>query len=315
MIVAYVIERSEEIPDPSLVTHIFYAFGNITDSYDSVSIPNMDKFKRILALKDTNPELKICLSLQTSPRDGFAVMTASDSLRTRFVNNCKKIVETYSLDGIDLDWEFPGTDMGMHQGGAPDDPLHYSWLARDLRKALGNEKLLSFYSSSSGKYNNFSLMLPHVDYVMMSGYNLGTPPKQHQCNLYPSKLCGKWSISKCLETHLDAGIPNEKIMLGIPFFARTQDIFEKGNYYDLSLINRYLKGYETEWDDEAKAAYYPDEEGKVLAAFDTPESINEKCKFISDNDLAGAFYWHYNGDENHHEMAKAVKKYITKFHK
>ncbi len=312
MVVAYVIDKSDEIPDPKLVTHIYYAFGNITPSYDSLSIPNLNKFRKIVALKDSNPDLKVCLSIQTKPRDGFAVMTASDSLRSRFVSNCKRIVEEYNLDGVDLDWEFPGTDMGMHKGGGQDDPFHYSLLARDLRQALGDGKQLSFYSNNAALYNDLKLMLPYVDFVMMSGYNIGTPPKQHQCNLYPSEICGDWAISKCLEAHLNSGVPKEKILLGIPFFVRTQKFRSEGNYFDRPYFDKYIPGYKLKWDNKAKASYYADDEGRVFAAFDTPKSIKEKCKFIKDKELAGAFYWHYDGDMPDHSLAKSVRNNLKK---
>lgn len=311
-VIAYVTESFDEMPDPNLVTHIYYAFGKITDSYDSLIITNHPKFERVAALKQTNPELKIILSLQAIPRDGFSRMTASDSLRGKFITRTMEVVEKYNLDGIDLDWEFPATNAGMQQGGAPDDPLHYSWLARDFRKALGPQRQLSMYSSNSGKYNDFSLMLPYLDYVMMSGYNLGNPPAQHQSTLYPSKKCGQWSISQSLQAHLNAGIPREKILLGIPFYARINAAPGKDNYVGWYAFDKMLPGYKLKWDKKAKASYYADSKGNLFAAFDTPRSIKEKSDFIKDEGLAGAFYWHYSAETPEHPLAKAVAKYLLK---
>lgn len=311
-VVAYITSTFNDMPDPTVMTHIYYAFGNVSETYDSVVIMNMEKFKKIVDLKEENPDLKISLSLQTIPRDGFAKMSASDSLRKAFVNTCKTLVDTYNLDGIDLDWEFPGTNAGMHQGGAPDDPLHYSWLARDLKKALGPEKTLSFYSSNSARYNDFKLMEPYVDYVMVSGYNLGTPPSQHQSNLYPSATCGNWSVSESVKSHIAQGVPREKIMIGVPFYARTQKDYHrdglKDNYVAWRQFERFLPGFRMRWDNRAKAPYYSDSQGRILAAFDNERSIAEKSRYIDEQGLAGMFYWHYDAETSPNPLANAIKK-------
>lgn len=318
MTVAYVTSTFDDLPDPTMMTHIYYAFGNISESYDSLKIERPEKLRKIIALKDSNPDLKVCLSIQTTPRDGFAKMTGSDSLRIAFVKNCKEVVDEYNLDGLDLDWEFPGTNAGMHQGGGKDDELHYSFLARDLKKELGPEKQLSFYSSNSAKYNDFALMEPYVDFVMVSGYNLGTPPFQHQSNLYPSKTCGPWSVSESVKSHMKKGIPKEKILIGIPLYARIQKSYQKkldlrDNYVARRQFNRFLSDYnnkKAKWDNKAKAPYYADNEGGILAAFDNEKSIAEKAKYIKDNGLAGAFYWHYDAEDGSHPLAKAIKKHV-----
>ncbi len=311
--VAYVTTTFEDLPDPEDMTHIYYAFGNVGHSYDSLIISRPEKLRKIVEMKDSHPDLKVSLSIQTLPRDGFAVMTTSDSLRGAFVRHCAEIVEEYNLDGLDLDWEFPGTNAGMHQGGGPDDTKNYALLARDLRQILGPGKTLSFYSNNSSRYNDLEAMVPYVDYVMVSGYNLGNPPKQHQSNLYPSDICGEWSISESVKAHIEKGVPREKIMIGIPFYARTQEsIKEKygiqDNYVARRQFDRFLPGMKVKWDKKAKAPYYADEDGKIYAAFDDERSIREKAKFIKDQGLAGAFYWHYDAEVSPHPLAKALKR-------
>lgn len=320
MVVAYVSSAFEDMPDPTLMTHIYYAFGNVAASYDSVEIMNPEKFRRVAALKEQNPDLKVCLSIQTLKRDGFVKMTSSDSLRASFVGHCKRIVDEYNLDGIDLDWEFPATNAGMAEGGHPDDPRNYSYLARDLKEMLGRDKQISFYSSNTAEYNDLGMMEPYVDYVMVSGYNLGTPPSQHQSNLYPSRTCGSWSVSESVKAHVNKGIPKEKILIGIPFYARTSKDYQKeqglqDNYVAWRQFDRFLAAYnpnKAKWDKTAKAPYFADKNGKILAAFDNERSIAEKGKYIEKEGLAGAFYWHYDSEAGNHSLARAVSSACKK---
>ena len=75
VVIAYVSAWSTTTPNPSYMTHINYAFGHVSDSFNSVKIDNPDKLKTIAALKNRNPKLKVLLSLgchlytTPSPRD------------------------------------------------------------------------------------------------------------------------------------------------------------------------------------------------------------------------------------------------------
>ena len=61
VVVAYVTSWTDEIPDPSLMTHINYAFGHVNDSFNGVRVDNPDRLRSIVALKKQNPSK--CLSL------------------------------------------------------------------------------------------------------------------------------------------------------------------------------------------------------------------------------------------------------------
>ena len=58
VVIAYVTSWSEVMPDPSLVTHINYAFGHVTDSFNGVRINNEERLRQIVALKEQAPQLK-----------------------------------------------------------------------------------------------------------------------------------------------------------------------------------------------------------------------------------------------------------------
>ena len=53
VVVAYVTSWTDEIPDPSHMTHINYAFGHVNDSFNGVRVDNPDRLRSIVALKKT----------------------------------------------------------------------------------------------------------------------------------------------------------------------------------------------------------------------------------------------------------------------
>ena len=63
VIVAYVTSWSSIMPDPQYMTHINYAFGHVSETFNGVGIANENRLREIVALKAQKPELKIMLSI------------------------------------------------------------------------------------------------------------------------------------------------------------------------------------------------------------------------------------------------------------
>lgn len=309
---AYVVDRYDEIPDPDMFSHLIYAFGVFNDNYDGVVVRYPEKLKALADLKKQNPELKVMLGLNDYRRPGFCEMTGDDKKRKKYVNSVKKIIREYNLDGVDLDWEFPTTEKGGHTA-SPDDDKNYVKLVRDLRKALGKDKWISYYSNNSGLFIDHKGMLPYVSYVNVSGYNLAIPRAGedhllHQSPLYPGEKTGEWCVSKAIERHINKyGIPKEKALMGIPFFGRGLPPFKSET--SCCDFDKYANDdLHIVWDDEAQAPYYADKDGNLILGFDDERSIAAKFDFIRANNMPGVFVWSYEGDFDDHRLSKTMQK-------
>ena len=191
VVVAYVTSWSKTMPDPTVMTHINYAFGHVSDSFDGVRIDNEARLKQIVSLKKKNPNLKVLLSIGGWGSGRFSEMAASESYRTAFANDCQKAVRKYNLDGIDIDWEYP-TQSGAGISSSPDDTRNFTLLMRDLRKALG-DKLLTCATIASAEHINFHSCIEYLDMVNVMSYDMGNPPFHHSA-LYPSEIT-RWMTS------------------------------------------------------------------------------------------------------------------------
>lgn len=306
---AYVVDRYEAIPDPYMFTHLVYSFGNFNDAYDEVVIKYPEKLRAMADLKKQNPELKVILGLNDYRKPGFSEMTSDRKKRKAFVNSVKQVVKKYNLDGVDLDWEFPTTEKGGHTA-RPDDDKNYVKLAKELRKALGKDKWISYYSNNSGQWIDHKGMLPYVSYVNVSGYNLAIPQEGktllHQSPLYPGKKTGDWCVSKAMERHLNLGIPKEKLLMGIPFFGRGLQPFKsETSCVDFS---KYDEGLQKVWAEDAQVPYYADRDGNLILGYDDEQSIEAKFDFIRANELPGIFVWQYDGDFPGHRLGKTIER-------
>ena len=77
---------------------------------------------------------------------GFSAMSRSSTARARFVKAAAALVARERLDGIDINWEYPGYSFGS--GYQSDAELEKDYrglaaLARELRAALGSNKTLT----------------------------------------------------------------------------------------------------------------------------------------------------------------------------
>ncbi|MDE7462054.1 MAG: hypothetical protein K2M88_02720 [Muribaculaceae bacterium] len=305
-------EDKGNVPEPDLYNRLIYAFGNFNESNDGIIIPTPHKLHALADLKKQNPELKVILGIGGKKYEGFSEMAGNKKKRAKFLKSLKTILDTLNLDGVDYDWEYPGTTAGGHSA-SPADEKNYITLLKETRKKLGKDKLISFFSSHSGYFLDLKNMHQYVDCVNLPGYDLSIPKEgekaKHQSPLYPSKKYGEWCIDKSLSRHLKAGIPREKILLGIPFYGRGISPFPPTAFaYQMA---KFTDGSILEWDEDAKVPYYMNPEGDLVFTFDNERSIREKCEYIRQQGLSGAFIWHYDADFPDHRLSKSLQS-LTK---
>jgi chitinase len=302
IVLAYVTSWSSVIPDVNYITHINYAFGHVTDSFDGVRIDNENRLRELVALKEQKPSLIIFLSIGGWGSGRFSEMAADENFRLAFAQDCKRVVDEFGLDGIDMDWEYP-TSSSAGISSSPDDTENFTLLMRDIRQAIGDDKLLTLASAANARYVDFRAILPYVDFVNIMSYDMGNPPFHHS-TLFRSENTGYISADEAVRAHVEAGVPLEKLVLGIPFYGRGIRELTGSfvNYRDI--IN--LTHFEEKWDDVAKVPYLSSDSIYFVLGFDNARSIAIKCDYIIEKGMLGAMYWDYAGDDDDGTLRKAV---------
>lgn len=302
IIVAYVAGWRDSVAtvDPQYMTHINFAFGNVSETFDGISIPRPENLRRVVALKKQKPELKIMLSIGGWGSGRFSEMAADRTNRESFADDCKRVIDEFGLDGVDLDWEYP-TSSSADISSSPDDTENFTLLVRDIRQRIGPDKLLTLASDKSAKYFDFRAIDPYMDFVNIMTYDMGNSPMHHSA-MYRSDMTGWFSCEESIQAHLDAGVPVEKLVFGMPFYGRGQSELSSGVIYG-DIIK--LEGYTEEWDDVAQAPYMKNAAGETLN-YDSPRSIALKCDYIYEKGMKGAMYWEYSGDDEQGTLRKAV---------
>lgn len=293
---AYLMGVRNELPDVNLVTHINYAFGHVNETFDGVLLPEGKGLSQVVGLKKDKPSLKVLLSIGGWGSGRFSEMASDPLKRKSFARDCARIVKESGLDGIDIDWEYPGSGLAGISS-SPDDRTNFTLLMRDLRASLGKRSLLTIASVCNADYIDFKAVLPYLDYVNVMSYDMGTQHTHHAA-LYRSGYAGYCTADEAVRKHIDAGVPRQKIVMGMPFYGRGVEgyvPYREGESSDVEF-----------WDDTAKVPMILDSLGNMLFGYENARSIAEKCRYIVSGGLRGGMYWEYNADNASHDLARAV---------
>lgn len=329
IVLAYFTEYTEVLPEVSLLTHINYAhgrFANPSTGDGGIVITESKKapIKDVVALKSVNPRLKVCLMIGGwgGHADGFSMMARDAAKRTAFCQSVKSLLDKHKLDGVDIDWEYPTQSADNETGADPSDTQNFNLVLKELRETLGQDKIISFASSSSARYVDWPNAMKYLDYVNVMTYDMGAAPNGHNSPLHKSAKFNHRSWDESVKAHEDGGVPRERMVMGIPFYGKAEkspaagqkifdytvryyeipDILEKGKYKGAALARNVHRM----WEFTSKVPYLADDSGKNVLSYDDPESVAEKGAYVKAGGMLGAMFWEYRCDTSDHALLKAL---------
>ncbi|MDR2398270.1 MAG: hypothetical protein LBD74_05860 [Spirochaetaceae bacterium] len=311
---------------------IIIAFGLIDqEDLSTIRFPDVpedgswDLWAEAAKLKELWPHLKQHLSIGGWGAE-FSDTAYDPEIRERFIAQLCDYLERYDLDGADIDWEYPvGPDWGQEIKSRPEDRETYIALLTELRAALDalGEKTGKRYALSAcipaGTWwidkNDAVAAVNVVDNLKLMAYDYyggWSRTTGHLANLYtnPADPEGR-STAQIVEAYLAAGVPAEKIVLGLAFYGRAWGGVEDGGAQGLfqpyaeaaypdglswSKIKAFLQGdeYIRYWDATAQAPYLYN--GDIFITYTDAEAIRSIAGYVKKTGLAGVMVWEYGHD-------------------
>ncbi len=321
-----------EIPG-NFITHINYAFANIKDgrmveghSNDSLKLMELQR------LKQKFPHLRVLVSVGGwSWSDHFSDVALTVSSREIFAQSALDFIHKYRLDGIDLDWEYPG-QPGEDNVYRPEDKQNFTLLLQSMREKLdGDEQelanhpdhhyLLTIASGANQRYLDHietpeaARILDFINIITYDFYGSWTSVTGHHTGLYPNTEGGPGDLRNAqtgVEQHLAAGVPANKLVLGTAFYGRgwtgveVQDEFKlnrpykgKNVAFSHDSIASMLDGghFKRYWDQQAKAPYLWHDGESMLISYEDQQSLKHKADFVKERGLAGIMFWKLSQDQ------------------
>jgi chitinase len=156
----------------------------------------------------------------------------------------------------------------------------------------------------------------YVDTVNLMAYDYVEPGDEpltgHHAPLFANPAdTRKYSADASVRAFEEAGVPAEKILLGVPFYGRvwgqvadhSHGFLQPGKpaphaYAPYSAIAATMlnHGYVRYWDPIASAPYLYNPEKRIFVSYEDPQSLAAKCRYVLAHKLGGIMFWEYSGD-------------------
>lgn len=324
----------------SLLTHVNYAFANVSPSGECVledpdrTQSKLDQFR---ILKAKFPHLRVLLSVGGwTFSKYFSEAVRTQLSRERFVNSCLRVLQDHPhvFDGFDFDWEYPGG--GGLEGNAEDaaDRDNFTLFVRELRQRadyIELKHLLVTIAIPAGEraYSQFDLLGldQFIDWFNVMTYDFtgawstttGLHAPLFSDPLAPSSACAGDVLQKLKDI-----LPANKLIMGIPFYGRgwsgVQDrhhglyqpyqSIAEGDAGDGCFSYRTLTSRTTSldefWNPSARSPWLYSAADHLMISHENSQSIGEKCAFISRMELGGAMVWELSLDNEKHTLLRAL---------
>lgn len=289
--------------DPFLLDFVIYAFALIQPD-GSLDVYSRRYLQELANLRFSDPNLKVILGIGGWGNDGFSDAALTPQSRYNFAREVRSWVDEYDLDGIDIDWEYPGSSAAGITS-RPQDRENFTLLLQALRDVLGSDAWISVAGTGDASYiRNVDIagIAPIINYFNIMAYDFtagvtGAQGARHHSNLFPSDLAfNNISADLYVQNLINAGMPPEQLLLGLPLYGRNGATITR-TFDEIRRSYLNTNGYTVRWDNVAKAPYIVDQFGNFFLAFDNGLSIYFKGQYVADNCLGGLFTWQTNMDQ------------------
>ncbi len=325
---------SEEVLNTVDVLNISFAYVNADGTLNMNSISKL--LTETVGAGHRNG-IRVCLSIQGYGEDtkNFSDCAADATLRVKLAKSMVDAVVKYRLDGIDIDWEYPGSYSGRQ---LVEDRPNYTLLIKEIRKQLDavnpNHLLTAAIPAGPWGHGNFELekLVNYFDFINMMSYDLQSPTiGTHHAALYPSSATTTGcSVLETVEAWTNRGVPLDMICLGIAFYGKdvktrttkndglAQGAITGGTYKNSAFTmacTNYIALIGTtvnyNFDSKACAPYMFNVEKRLFYTYENELSIIYKCEYAKSIGLGGVMIWEI-GEDTTNTLITAVAQGMDK---
>jgi chitinase len=329
----------------------------VADSPDQALKGNFNQLRK---LKARYPHLKVLLSIGGwSWSTWFSNAAHTGASRRAFVASCIDLFIKGNLpqlgsaeggpgsaagvfDGIDLDWEWPGSEGEPGNVVRPEDKRNFTLLLAEFRRQLdayGRERgrrylLTAFLPADPAKMDagyQGRRIFRHLDYATVQGYDFHGPwesTTNHQSAIFQpagQPILPDFTADRAIDAWIARGAPRSKLVLGLPFYGRgwtgvtgggdglfqpaagpAPGTFEAGSEDYERLATLPASGYGLYRDNRAGFAWLFD--GTTFWTFDDPTVMRQKTAYIRRTGLGGAMVWSLDGDDADGSLIDAIHR-------
>lgn len=182
-------------------------------------------------MRKKNPELTTLISLGGwyEGSEKYSDMARNPTYRRNFIESVIEFLQKYDFDGLDLDWEYPGSRLGDPHV----DKDNFLTLVRELKQAFEPHGYMLTAAMSPGrptidKAYNIKELNDLFDYMNIMTYDYHGGWENilgHNAPLYKrpdetDQLYIEFTVNYTINYYLEHGATKDKMVMGIPFYGR-----------------------------------------------------------------------------------------------
>jgi chitinase len=313
------------------LTAVNFAFAHIKDGEVVLDQDTIYKLENVRLRRGGSPWLQVLVSIGGWGADGFSDAALTQASRARFAASVADLVQHTITDGVDIDWEYPGLP-GPGIVHRVEDRQNFPLLLAAIRQALDalprrpffrpvNDHYLITAALADGEFVNqvdLARVAAQLDWINLMTYdfhNSLTPTTGHHSALSVSATAApnERSVERAVAQFLAAGVPADKLVVGVPFYGRAfADVRDEnhgldqpyghydGDYPWSKLVADFIgrDGFVRYWDERAHVPYLWNAQTYTFISYDDPQSLAIKAQFVKAHGLGGMMYWEHSQDPN-----------------
>jgi chitinase len=358
------------------LTHLNYAFGPVTadgvcasaDSWadwgvpftadlsvdgvaDVAGQPIAGNLNQLAELKQKNPKLRVLISLGGWTGSAyFSDAALTPESRAKLVSSCVDLwikgnlpgltagVAAGIFDGVDLDWEWPGSAGNDGNVIRPADKQNFTLLAAEFRTQLDklgktthkHYDLTAFLPAAPAKIDagfEAGKIFKYLDFGTVQGYDFHgsweTRTNQQSSLRVPAGAPDNpdFSVENAINAWTSRGAPARELVLGLPYYGQgwtgttgsglfapatgpAPGTFAAGTEDYKVLKTLTAKGYQLHRDFQDGNSWLSN--GTTFWTYDDPAQLLQKTAYIRASGLGGAMMWSLDGDDENASLTKTI---------
>ncbi|XP_047335037.1 class V chitinase-like [Impatiens glandulifera] len=333
--------------ESNLFTHIFWSFANLDPKTHEVSVDvTADTFTNFTTtVRQKNPDVKTLISIGGPKADvsAFVAMASNGDARKKFIDSSIKLARDYEFDGLDLDWEYPASDIEMENFGlllqewrvavavdAGAHPFHDRALLL-LTATVSSGPIIQNVKENQSHSYPFKIIDDNLDWINVKEYDFYSSKQEGDKTHAPAALYDPITNTNISGSHgiihwILCGVKPQKMVLGIAFYGYGWKLKDPNNSGILapadgpapctglngSMEYYYIKAFIGK--NNAITLYDPTYvtdycyRGKTWFAYDGVPSVKSKVSYLKGLDLRGYFAWHVGADDLNGELSSAASQ-------
>ncbi|MFB8239010.1 glycoside hydrolase family 18 protein [Kitasatospora purpeofusca] len=317
-------------------------------------------FNQLRELKAKHPDLKVMISLGGwSGSAYFSDAVRTEAGRKALVSSCIDLYLKGNLpkdgvrggagaaagifDGIDLDWEWPGSEGAPGNGIRPEDKQNFTKLVHEFRtqvdayartlKGRKHFELSAYVPTAPAKIDagfEVSKIIRDFDFVNLQGYDFhvsGEKTTAQQSALYARN---DFSLDGTVDAWLRRGAPARKLVTGLPFYGQGwTGVTGGGNGLGQPAAGPAPATWTAGTEDYKALKKLADSgtyklyrgqrnghawlfDGTTLWTYDDAAVLRTKAEYVRREGLGGAMIWSLDGDTPNGELITAIDKGLSR---